>query len=225
MFRRSRLHDGTFLICAQRGVGAQNASSACTWLIAEGVKALANLGVSGGLQEGLRPGDLVLADRVIEKGMSGETVAFEPDRICTDLAHAAFMRKGMSVHRGAIYSAQQGLLTVEEKKSLRSRSLALVVDMESAAVARAAVEAGLPFFVLRAVCDPADWSVDQDLFSCLGQDGRVRLLLLLEKIGRRPSLLRGLLRTRRDFLLALNNLSRAWRIQIRIDMPKRLLSR
>jgi len=205
-------------------VGLQNAATASQWLIAEGVAALANLGVSGGLGEGLRPGDLVLADRVLEEGISGETVTFNAGRACTDLVHAALRKAGMPVYRGAIFTARHAILTAEEKRSAYRRSLALALDMESAAVARAAVGAGLPFFILRAVCDPVDRRVDQDLFSCLAQDGRVRWPALLGKLWRRPSLLGDLLRVRRDFLIALKSLGLAWRMQIRIDLPKWLFS-
>jgi nucleoside phosphorylase len=225
VIRRCRLHDGTPLICARRGVGLQNADVASRRVIAEGAAGLASLGVSGGLEQGLKPGDLILADRVTEKDIHGERVEFEPDRACVDLAHGALKKEGMPVYRGAIFSARQALLTVGEKKSLCSRSRLLAADMESAAVGRAAGEAGLPCFILRAVCDPVERSVDSDLFSCLGEDGRILWSSLLDKLARRPSLLGSLLRTRRDFLLALDSLHNAWRIQVRIGLPKQLLSR
>lgn len=200
-----------------------NAASASQWLIAEGTGALINLGVSGGLWQGLRPGDLVLAERVVERGMTGERT-FEADRGCADLAHAALRMAGMPVQRGALFCASRALLTAEEKQALYNATPALAVDMESAAVARAATGEGLPFFILRAVCDPVERRVDEDLFSCLGEDGQVRWPVLLKGLGRRPSLLGGLLRARKDFLLALKSLRQAWQVQTMIGLPKRLLS-
>jgi hypothetical protein len=61
------------------------------------------------------------------------------------------------------------------KRALFDRTKALAVDMETAAVARAANQSGLPFFAFRIICDPANVSVPEALFRCVDEKGKPRL--------------------------------------------------
>lgn len=223
--RRFRLPDGTGIACALSGAGTGNALSAARWLGGPGgATALAVLGVSGGLDPSLRAGDLVLPSSVVEDGGEGYAV-WSADPASIEGARASLAAEGLPVRVGAIVTSSQARLTPEGKRSLFRNRRALAVDMESAAVARAAGESGLPFFCLRAVCDAADRTVPRELLECLDEDGRARPLFLLRALGRRPSLAFDLARTGVEFAAALSTLGRAWRVQVSANVPARLASR
>lgn len=223
--RRIRLPDGTGMTWVLSGVGTGKALSAARWLVAsEGATALAAIGVSGGLDPSLRAGDLILPDTVVEN-CGNENAAWTMDPDCLEIAYSFLAAEGLPVHRGSVITSPQAVLTPEAKQSLFANRQALAVDMESAAVARAAGESNLPFLVIRAVCDTAERSVSRELLECLDEDGRVRLFFLLRALFLRPSMAFDLARGRKEFAAALGNLRRAWQIQVRTNFPSLLASR
>lgn len=223
--RDMRLPDGTRLLCARSGVGADRALSAARWLVGEGVTALAVIGVSGGLDPSLESGDLVVAETVLEYGGGAARREWSTDAVSTGLLHATLAAESLPVRRGAVIAASRAVLTTEGKGPLHGRWGALAVDLESAAVARAASEWNLPLVVLRAVCDTADQSIPPDLLDALDGDGGVSPSILLRRLARRPPLAFDLLRMERAFSAALDSLRRAWRAQNRAGLPARITPR
>jgi adenosylhomocysteine nucleosidase len=224
LFRRSVLSelDSVHLIVARSGMGLEKARAVSQWLIREGVAALVVSGVSGGLAPHLSPGDLVLADAVIqEKGNRCKQI-WNGVAGFVDMAYGALLDGGIPAYRGPIISVQKPVLSGRNKEALFAKSKALAVDMESAAVATVARTAGLPFFALRAVCDSATRSISDDLFDCLNQKARVRLFHLLRTLLLKPAVMSELVRTKRDFATALTGLGRAWRLAIRDILPSLL---
>ncbi len=190
--RQATLPGGKRVLAVCAGQGRARAQQAAAWLAARGATALAVVGVAGGLHPNLQPGDLVL---FMENGESlignreGMLVRFRPGR---------FAEVGEPV------------LTTADKQALFEKSGALAVDLESAAAGRVARQAGLPFFALRAICDPAGRDVPTEFLQCLNEAGQVRAAVLLRVLLRRPGLFRDLLRLRRDFAAALTSLQRQW---------------
>jgi adenosylhomocysteine nucleosidase len=122
-----------------------------------GAELVIGTGVVGALASGLKPGDLILADRIVSSragGQIAEQVAAFGD------AHLGAIRRSLSAagikySTGAILTTDR-VLTVAEKRAASERDSALAVDMESAAIAVEAAARGLPFIVLRAVLDEVD---------------------------------------------------------------------
>lgn len=100
-------------------------------------RALLAVGFCGALDPALRVGDLVAAERVRDEA-TGEDFAADPGL----LAAAPGLR-------GVLVSARHIARTPAD----RARLEGTVVDLESAALARAAAVAGVPFLALRAVTD------------------------------------------------------------------------
>ncbi|MCJ7830307.1 MAG: hypothetical protein MUP74_02870 [Desulfobacterales bacterium] len=203
---------GLHVVCS--GPGLLNAQAAARWLIVSGADALAVMGVCGGLQGGLRSGDLIVAEAVGERHRTG--MRFWP----TDAIFAGYVRAGLAaggapVHLGRIFSSGQPVLTTEAKWGLHRETGALAVDMESGAVARAACRSGLPFFSLRAVCDPAEVAVPRALYACLTTEGKVRPLGLLTNLLRTPALARHLLSAGTAYWGALSALKASWQGRVR----------
>ncbi len=195
-FKR-RLQDGHEQLWLQCGVGPERAADGARWLLSRGVRSLYLFGVSGGLDPRLQAGDLVVAEAVRdEKG----------NRYPATVAEWATGRSG--VHIGAILTLPAPVLAPKDKLELFRRFGALAVDMESAAVACVALEAGCPCRILRAICDPASRVVAKDAFALIDDRGRLRVGTLLASLMRRPRLLADLFSMRQDFARALEALDR-----------------
>lgn len=128
--------------------------------------ALLSVGCAGGLDPSLVPGDLVLADNVVDAGEPSKGFERGLDEMATRLGE-----RGLSVRRGRIASVSNIVATPSEKERLFARTRALVVDMESASIAGAASTAGIPFCGIRIVLDDARTEVP----ACI-EDERFRLL-------------------------------------------------
>ncbi|MEJ2169778.1 MAG: hypothetical protein P8X90_30095 [Desulfobacterales bacterium] len=227
MIRRERLKDDTDLIVARAGVGIENSLAAARRLISEGVTALISAGLAGGLSPGLKAGHLVIAADILQISRINDGKIqghWQADANCVALARAAFTAEGVAATCGKIITTQPAVLTTAHKESLFRQTRALAVDMESAAVARAAHENNIPFFGLRVICDPAEESVPRVLYECLDPNGSVRLTAVLLNLARRPSLALDLSRLRRHFIAAGSALQGAWRMQVRHHLPRRLAS-
>jgi len=113
-------------------------------------------GVAGGLAPQLRAGDLVIADRLLlESGADGsfESVAVAPETV--RLAHAAIHRAGLTAAAGPMLTARRVLSSAAGKREAHSRSGAIAVDMESAAIAVETAPCAARFVCVRAIIDEA----------------------------------------------------------------------
>ena len=119
------------------GMGGANAARAAAVALEAAPEALISAGFCGALAADLRVGDLVAADAVVD-ARTGDRFPADPG-----LLAAAPGRWGTLV------SAERVARTPAD----RARLDGLAVDLESAALARAAADAGIPFLALRAVTD------------------------------------------------------------------------
>ena len=163
------------------GGGEGGATEAAARLVARGATALVSFGLCGGLDPKLVAGDLVVPDSV----MSGEA------KWDTDAALRARLGPGAS---GALYGGGELLTRAAQKRNLHRTVGAVAVDLESAAVARA----GLPFAVLRAVCDPAGRSLPHVAEIAIDGRGRIGALRVFIAVLKRPHQLASLLGLARD---------------------------
>jgi nucleoside phosphorylase len=121
------------------GMGAAAARRAGDRIAAARPRALVAAGFCGALAPGLRTGDLVAGEEVAEEA-TGERFAADPELLAASPGR-----------RGTLVSAIRLARTPED----RARLDGLAVDLESAALARAALAQSVPFLSLRAVTDEA----------------------------------------------------------------------
>lgn len=191
--------DGGGLIVS--GIGQRRAGAAAERLAAGGARVLLSWGVAGGLAPGLRPGDLVIPERIAHA--DGETLA--DARLRGRLADSC--PDGMATHGGALWSGGDAVLSPAAKRALAQRSNAVAVDMESAAVAAVAGRAGLPFVAVKAVCDPAERDVPPAALKMMTGDGRFNVPGLLAAVFGGPATWRDLIALGRDFAAARETLA------------------
>jgi adenosylhomocysteine nucleosidase len=143
-------------------------------------------GVVGALSGGLRPGDIVIADRA----MKAREDTPHPEHVvpvdaatlahCERTLHAA----GLESSTGGILSSPRVIANATGKRAAKQDSGAIAVDMESAAIAIEAAARGIPFAIVRTVID----SVEDEIFGAEMADehGRVKPLAAANYLVRNP---------------------------------------
>jgi 4-hydroxy-3-methylbut-2-enyl diphosphate reductase len=151
------------------GMGRDRSHAAVPILRGDPAAALVVMGVCGGLDDECEPGDVVIAEELLD----GERSADErlPCPSAEPLAEA-LERGGVRVRRGAVVSVAR-IAHGEKRVELRERG-GVVVDMESAWLAPGA--GGRPFAVIRVVADTPSREVTRPLLTLAGA-GRAALSL------------------------------------------------
>ena len=142
-------------VLIQIGMGPVRARAAA--LAAPAAKAWAMMGCAGALVGWLRPGQAVAADAVVVLDDAARVAERIPAASAPFAAQAA--RHGVRVITGPIASSPVVLTTLDSKAAVERDSGALVVEMESGALAAVARDRGVPFHALRVVLDLADESL------------------------------------------------------------------
>ena len=156
----------------------EEAAAAARAMAAHGASGLVSFGVAGGLDPSLGAGVIVIASSVI--GPDGAAIQAHQPWV------RALLRVDGAFDSGAVFGSDRPVMTALDKRRLFRRHGALAVDMESHAVATAAMDAGIPFVAIRAIGDPAGRSVPRAALAGLMPDGRTRALPVLAGLLRRP---------------------------------------
>jgi 4-hydroxy-3-methylbut-2-enyl diphosphate reductase len=160
------------------GMGRARSLAAVPGLRRDPAAALVVMGVCGGLDERCEPGEVVIADELLdgereeqegsdagERDMPAHAVA--PVRLdCPSAAPLAeaLRRRGVAARRGAVVSVAR-IAHGEKRVELRARG-AIVVDMESAWLACGAGDR--PFAVIRVVADTPSREITRPLLTLVG---------------------------------------------------------
>lgn len=156
------------------------AEAAAGRLLSRGVTALVSFGLAGGLDPALSPGDLVIPTVVISNG----------DRFT---AHAGLAQRFGGLTHHTILAGETVVADKVAKAAMFAASGANAVDLESGAVARVAQEQGLPFVVVRAICDPAGRDLPPAALLALSPTGTIGLSVVLTSVLKKPWQIPGLL--------------------------------
>lgn len=162
------------------GVGGERAAAGAQRLIAAGANALLSWGTAAGLQPGFGAGALLVPEAIIAR--DGETLG-------VDKAWQQRMRQRLSPYLDVVVQplaeSAAVLRTPADKQDLHHATGAPAADMESAALARVARQAGVPFLVIRAIADPVSGTIPDSVTTAIG-GGEVRVAKLLGSIIMRP---------------------------------------
>ena len=170
--------DGHDVILVRCGIGkVAAATTAAVLLDAFDASALLFTGVAGGLGTGVRVGDIVVANALLQHDMNAEPLFPRWEvpltgraRFGVDAAWSGRLLQASralavdgvhadtaAVHAGLVVSGDRFVATRAESDALRALLPdALAVEMEGAAVAQVCHDFGRPFGVVRTVSDRAD---------------------------------------------------------------------
>lgn len=172
------------------GIGKVFAAIAAQAMILRfGVTLLINTGVAGGLADGLRVCDVVVADAVVQHDMN-TTACGDPrgllsgigkielpaDRRAADALAAAARAENCRTFRGVIASGDLFVAKPTHKKLIRETFHAVAAEMEGAPIGHVATVNGVPFAVLRCISDGGD-GMEFEQFARLAADISTRVIL------------------------------------------------
>ena len=158
------------LVCG--GIGSPHALAATRWAIAsEKPEVVMSVGFAGALVPDCKVGDMVTPGTVIDES-TGEVFSLR-------------VGSGVLVSSTAVASPRG-------KRELASRYGAQTVDMEAAAVARAAREGGIPFLVVKAISDEVDFCLPP-LQQFVSEAGTFQTSKFLAHVVVRPTVWPGVL--------------------------------
>lgn len=163
----------------------EGAAAAAERLIARGVTGLVSFGLAGGLNPAVRPGAVIVPETVLAGG-----AVFHAD--------AALAARFGGFAGGPLLAGTKIVASAADKARMHAATGADAVDLESGAVARA----GLPFAVVRAICDPAERTLPPAAMIPLRRGGGVDLGRILLSVARRPGQIPGLIGLGRDAAVA-----------------------
>jgi len=160
-------------------------------------------GTCGGLDPRLQPGDLLI----------GDEVACGEERIRTDADVARALMRRLREAGGRVKTARFAaggapVLTAGEKAQLRDQTGAAAVDTESLIAGRFAREWGVPFAILRAVCDPAGRDLPRLAAKAVAPDGRIDFRAIFGDLARSPGQIGSVIWAARDSAAAFSSLRR-----------------
>jgi adenosylhomocysteine nucleosidase len=170
----------------QAGGGTpEGAEAAATRLVGQGATALVSFGLAGGLDPALRPGAVIIPSVVLADGVARHADALLAQRF-----------GGLTVH--TILAGSAVAVGAAEKRRLHAATQAHAIDLESGAVATIAAKHGLPFIVVRAICDPAERDLPPAALIALNPDGGIGLWGVLQSVAAQPRQIPDLLALARD---------------------------
>lgn len=189
------------IVLAYSGAGANNAQTASELLIAQGATRLISWGCAAALSETLKPGDLVLADTLIDA--EGTQIGIHPD---WHSYTKSLLSTSLKVHTGSLVESLSIVTTANDKKHLHSQTGAVALDMESIAIAKVARQHQLPFLAIRAIADPVNMNLPKAINHSLNNEGDMVLAKLLLFVALHPAELPGLIKLGLHFNAAKNTL-------------------
>ena len=192
------------IVLAYSGTGESNARTAAELLIAQGATQLISWGCAAALSPALKPGDLILAESLIDA--DGKELGICPDwhSYATNLLSTT-----QKIHTGSLAESKSIVASGSDKKRLYEQTGAIALDMESIAIAKVAQQNKLAFLAIRAIADPADMNLPKAIQHSLNNEGVIDLTKLLLFIALHPSEIPLLIRLGLHFNAAKNTLKLA----------------
>ena len=192
------------LLVAYAGAGPANAQSAAELLVAQGATRLISWGCAAALSASLKPGDLVLADTLLDAADCRD----ESFSVSADWHNRAksILAPFVAVHTGCLAESARIVSSSKDKKQRHALTGAVALDMESIAIAKVASRHEHPFLAIRVIADPVDMNLPLVISHALNDQGDMVLSRLLLFLARHPAELPGLIKLGLHFNAAKNTL-------------------
>jgi adenosylhomocysteine nucleosidase len=194
--------DRPLLFCS--GGSVERAAFGVERMLDAGVAGLLSFGMAGGLDPALKPGDLIVAERVVAP--DGTAHAGDGAWAATLVAPRDETPGCPECRLAVLAGVDRPVVSAADKRRLYARTGASAVDMESHVVAAAAARRGVPFIALRAIADPAGRAIPSAALAGLAPDGRTRPLAVMARLALRPWQIPEVMRLAADSAAALASL-------------------
>ena len=166
-YTRGKVENCELLVCLS-GVGKTNAAAAASAILAceKKIDGVINIGVAGGIGEGVKRGDIVLGERTVHHDYDqtpdglkkGQVQGFDSEyfygsKQLITLLERALTEQNVGYKVGIIASGDQFIASNKEAKRINGEFGALACDFESAPIAQVCCLYGVPFVSMRAISD------------------------------------------------------------------------
>ena len=175
-FYKGKLY-GKNVVAVVCGIGKVN-SAVCAQILASEYKVdkIINFGVAGGIGKEIYPGDIVVAENLVQHDMDTtafgdkigqiprlDTFDFKCDKEMVDLAKKACAEiPELNIFSGRIVSGDQFIANIEKIQWLDKEFQAISCEMEGASIAQVCYLNSIPFVVIRSISDNANNGAHMD---------------------------------------------------------------
>ena len=170
------------ILLAYSGAGPINAGKSANFLIGKGVDGLISWGCAAALSSDLNPGDLVIPEQIL----SEQRLAFSTDKAWLQHLRQCLLPEKLTLTTGSLAESSRIVADSGEKQLTYRQTGAVALDMESAAVIKAAQQANIPCLAIRAIVDPAGMDLPRAVVQSLNAQGRTELPKLLRFLLTHP---------------------------------------
>lgn len=162
---------GKDIVVVRSGIGKVNAAI-CTQILVDDFKVdtIINVGIAGGVAEDVYPGDIVIADSLIQHDVNAlafgyevgqiprlDTYDFKCDRELIEKVKCACSKiENKNSFVGRIVTGDEFVSSAEKVKYLFDEFKALACEMEGGSIAQVAYLNNIPFVVIRSISDNAN---------------------------------------------------------------------
>ncbi|MFM7129360.1 MAG: nucleoside phosphorylase [bacterium] len=152
-------------------------------------------GFGGGLDPSLKMADVVLPTEVVDPSGSLVPIPLKPEMLPQDIV------------TGRLLTVDEIVRKTTEKAEWREKSGAVVVDMESHAVAQLCGELNLRWVGLRVITDTAGTELPPEVLTITGPTGAFRMGATIGALWSRPSAVKDLLKLRESATIAADKIA------------------
>lgn len=141
-----------------------------------------SFGIAGGLEPGLRSGDVVIGSAVVV----ADGPRYETDPELSAILTEGLAAAGGKIVSGAIVGVEAPVLDPAAKAALRAKTGAAAVDMETHIAAEFAARRRLPLAIVRVVSDPSTRALPPLATTAVTPDGGVDFKAVFRDLAREP---------------------------------------
>lgn len=175
-FNSGKLYDSEIVV-VRSGIGKVNAAICAQILIDDfNVDNIINVGVAGGTAEDIYPGDVVIANSLVQHDVDTSafgdkigqiprmnTYDFKCDRDLIERAQMACKKiENIKNFTGRIVTGDQFICSTEKIRYLNREFNALACEMEGGSIAQVAYLNNIPFVIIRSISDNANNGASMD---------------------------------------------------------------
>jgi len=194
---------GRGVIAIHSGIGPEKALAAAHALLENGATAILSWGCATALEEGLKPGSLYLPQTIFHcDGRESPVHKSWHERLSRTISSLELEM----IASGSLAESPTILKNNRQRSALKNKTGALAADMESGALALAALEKNAPFLAIRVIADCADDPIPEFVSQSIDEWGRIKWFRFFPGALLRPGEWKNLARLNRHFKSSLATL-------------------
>jgi adenosylhomocysteine nucleosidase len=162
------------ILVAHAGTGPANAIKATEALLANGSCKLISWGCAGALDSTLNAGDLCMPKIIIAENRQHYSTHSDWHQHTVNI-----LSKLQPIYSAPLSETSSIVSTSVDKKALHDALGSIALDMESAAIAKIAQKADIPYLVIRTIADTANMNMPEAVNFALNNEGSIDIKKLI----------------------------------------------